>query len=753
MHSSLNYSPQLLGNETKNKTHFMSNVRFYGIRHHGPGSALRLRSALKEWKPDLILIELPADAQPLLDTFDPAEMQPPVSLLIYDVKEFTRAAYFPLAEFSPEWQTLLYGFENLIACKAIDLPMSQYFYHKLKSEEWSNNPFAILASHSEFEDVEQWWDHFIENNQSTEDLFRSIEDLMEVLREDLPVSQENQWRENFMLQEVRKYTKEGYERIAVVCGAFHVPALRHYTGSKKSSPKPKNSKTGKTEAIWIPWSYERLTQANAYGAGVHHPTWYEALYRHGSEAAHHWIGRAISVIRQKGNNTSSAHSLEILRLAEALRKLRKKNRIGIPELEEALTTVVFDGNSDWKKLYGPDLYVGSTKGHIRDGLYLIPIQQDFRSCIKNARLSKILEVQTEVQKTLDLRKDLHRTHSRFLYQTRILQIPLASLDESNQRTLGTFKESWDIEWDPISEWTVVQAGTYGTTVESAARSKIQKIIDGAEEMDVLVEALKDSFLCGFEEVFESIRNQIIQIYAVSDSVVSLLQSLDMLLHVDQYGHIRWEKTPVLRPLIERIADRVAQMIPMVILNVDEDTDQVIRRILNQVLYALNNPVYRSIRDIFSDTWLQIITLNHQTNFYHGLALKQAMDQDLIGSQFVEKLLSRHFSEPDPSLILDWLEGLLSGHILWIAYDQTFLDHLNSWIDQLDRSVFMTQLPVLRKIFTNSSPQDRQKLFAVIRKPDSLGQVGDKQKIPEEIKGYIDELVTDYFLLPDQEVDL
>src|SRR5690606_41465587 len=67
-------------------------------------------------------------------------------------------------------------------------------------------------------------------------------------------------------------------------------------------------------------------------------------------------------------------------------------------------------------------------------LYLIPIQQDFRSCIKNARLSKILEVQTEVQKTLDLRKDLHRTHSRFLYQTRILQIPLASLDESNQRT-------------------------------------------------------------------------------------------------------------------------------------------------------------------------------------------------------------------------------------------------------------------------------------------------------------------------------
>ena len=84
-------------------------------------------------------------------------------------------------------------------------------------------------------------------------------------------------------------------------------------------------------------------------------------------------------------------------------------------------------------------------------------------------------------------------------------------------------------------------------------------------MNILVEALKDSFLCGFEDVFESIQHQMIRIYAVSDSVVSLLQSLEMLLHVDQFGHIRWEKTPKLGPLIERIAERSVQMLPAVIL--------------------------------------------------------------------------------------------------------------------------------------------------------------------------------------------
>lgn len=719
----------------------MSEIRFHGIRHHGPGSALRLRSALEEWAPDLILIELPADAQVQLDTFDPAVLEPPVSILIYDPKAFTQAAYFPLAEFSPEWQALLYGFENMIPCKAIDLPMSQYFYHNLKSEKWTKNPFALLAFHSKFEDVEQWWDHFIENNQHSDVIFKSIEDLMVVLRKDFPDSDENKWREDYMKNEIKRYSKKGYERIAVVCGAFHIPALKQNKNQSKSTLK--KVKTGKTESIWIPWSYERLTLDNAYGAGVHHPTWYEALFRQGSDAGQHWIARAISIIRQKGKNTSSAHSVEALRLAEALRKLRKKNRIGIPELEEALSAVVFEGERDWIRLYGPDLYVGSMKGLIRDDLYQIPIQQDFRTCIKKARLSKILDENTTIQKTLDLRKDLHRKQSRFLYQTQILQIPLAQIQDSNLSALGTFKETWEIEWDPVAEWTVVQAGTYGTTIATAAQQKLGVSIDQSEEMEVLVKALKDSFHCGFEDIFELIEKQIIRIYAASDSIVSLLQSLEMLLYVDQFGHIRWEKTPSLRPLIERIADRIAQMIPLAIPHLDEDTDLLIRQDLSQVLYALHNPAYRAIRFIFSDTWLQILTRDNHTNFYHGLALKQAMDMNLVGSDFVEKQLSRHFSDPDPVLILDWLEGLLSGHILWIVYDQSFLDHLNTWIEQMDRSIFMYHLPVLRKIFTDSSPQDRQKLMEVIRFPgERRGKVG-VTGIPVAVEGYIDDLVTEY----------
>ena len=43
-------------------------VEVFGIRHHGPGSARSLVAALAEYEPDTILIEGPADADPLITT-------------------------------------------------------------------------------------------------------------------------------------------------------------------------------------------------------------------------------------------------------------------------------------------------------------------------------------------------------------------------------------------------------------------------------------------------------------------------------------------------------------------------------------------------------------------------------------------------------------------------------------------------------------------------------------------------------------
>src|SRR5699024_10441704 len=226
-----------------------------------------------------------------------------------------------------------------------------------------------------------------------------------------------------------------------------------------------------------------------------------------------------------------------------------------PDLDEAFTAVAFEGHSDWKEKYFQILFVGNRTGSIDQDLFLLPLQKDFRNRIRSARLTQILEEITEKQKTLDLRKKAHLNHSRFFYQTRFLNIPLASLQDPNIGARGNFKEVWDVAWDPSSEWTLIQAGTFGTTIAGAAHQKMKKDIASTHEMEDLAEYLKAAFLCGFEDLFSDLQEKFIRIYSLSDSVISLIESLRTLTFVDQYGDIRYEKKPDLSGLIDRIGSR------------------------------------------------------------------------------------------------------------------------------------------------------------------------------------------------------
>ena len=57
-------------------------VTVFGIRHHGPGCARSLLGALDALAPDVLLIEMPQEAEPLLVHAAHEAMKPPVALLI-----------------------------------------------------------------------------------------------------------------------------------------------------------------------------------------------------------------------------------------------------------------------------------------------------------------------------------------------------------------------------------------------------------------------------------------------------------------------------------------------------------------------------------------------------------------------------------------------------------------------------------------------------------------------------------------------
>ena len=95
-------------------------VRVFGIRHHGPGSARSLLAALGEYQPDAVLIEGPADADPLVSWVTAEGMQPPLALLAYARDEPKIASCRQMASLAPSGAWLCSTFN--IFCSASAAP-------------------------------------------------------------------------------------------------------------------------------------------------------------------------------------------------------------------------------------------------------------------------------------------------------------------------------------------------------------------------------------------------------------------------------------------------------------------------------------------------------------------------------------------------------------------------------------------------------------------------------------------------------
>src|SRR5512146_649256 len=101
-------------------------VTLYGVRHHGPGSARSVRAALAGQRPDIVLIEGPPEADALVPLAADPQMRPPVALLGYVPGEARRAAFWPFAAFSPEWQAIRYALAADVPVRFCDLPAAHH---------------------------------------------------------------------------------------------------------------------------------------------------------------------------------------------------------------------------------------------------------------------------------------------------------------------------------------------------------------------------------------------------------------------------------------------------------------------------------------------------------------------------------------------------------------------------------------------------------------------------------------------------
>ncbi|MER6681134.1 DUF5682 family protein [Streptomyces olivaceoviridis] len=792
-------------------TAYASGPLLLGVRHHGPGSARAVRTALDAARPAAVLIEGPPEADALIPLAADPGLRPPVALLAHAVDEPGRSAFWPFAEFSPEWVALRWALEQGVPARFIDLPATHTLAWQKEADESRHDggddgdggdegdddgddagesgpapdpgsghgeqvrvdPLAVLAEAAGYDDPERWWEDVVEHRgpgaRDPFAPFAAVAEAMGALRERYGAGgrPRDLVREAHMRLRLRDARKEFGDAVAVVCGAWHVPALRERTTVTADRALLKGLPRTRTDLTWVPWTHRRLARSGGYGAGIDSPGWYGHLFHAPDRPVERWLTKVARLLREEDRIVSSAHVIEAVRLAETLAALRGRPLPGLGETTDAVRAVLCDGSDVPLALVHDRLVVGDVLGEVPESAPAVPLQRDLARQQRSLRLKpEALERELE----LDLRGDTDAGRSRLLHRLRLLGVGWGEPARSRGST-GTFRETWRLRWEPELSVRVAEAGVWGTTVHAAARAKAEADATAARALADVTALAEQCLLAGLPDALPVVMRVLADRAALDTDVGHLAQALPALVRSLRYGDVRGTDTGALAEVAAGLAERVFVGLPPACVALDTDAAEEMRGHVDAVHTAVGL-LTESLTGVSTGTadggaagptgggngtgaaparygngtgaaatagavgegadaaagggglrgrWravLRVLALRDTApGVIRGRAVRLLLDDGALAPEEAARLMGLALSPgTPPSAAAAWVEGFAGGGGgLLLVHDERLLALLDTWLTGVPADAFTDVLPLLRRTFAAYEPGVRRTLGELVRR--------------------------------------
>jgi hypothetical protein len=783
-------------------------VALLGVRHHGPGSARAVGAALARFRPDAVLIEGPPEADALLPLAASKEMTPPVALLAHVVDEPSRAAFWPFAAFSPEWVALRHALEAEVPVRFIDLPAAHTFALAAQEAEREEPNRAGDGAESapvtsdDGDAAERWWEDVVEHvghearvggdgsdvgpdvgavpggasARAAPDAlapFRALAGAMTALRERAPEARDDARREAYMRKQIRAASRAGHKRVAVVCGAWHVPALAAKVPVAADNALLRGLPKAAVEVTWVPWTHRRLAQHTGYGAGIASPGWYQHLFDAGGRhVVERWFTRMAALLREVDHPVSSAHVIEAVRLAETLAAVRGRPLAGLTETIDAARAVLCDGSDVPLRLIEERLIVGDALGQVPEAAPAVPLQRDLTRLQRSLRLKPEARVRVL---DLDLRKELDAGRSRLLHRLALLGIDWAVPTASQTRSTGTFRESWELAWEPELAVRVAEAGVWGTTVEAAASARTAARAVETRRLGDVTALAEHCLLAQLPDALPVVLRCLSDRAALDTDVAHLAEALPALVRSLRYGDVRATGTALLAELAGSLATRICIGLPAAATAVDPAAAQTLAEHLAATHTAVSllaparadaehsaeatDPVGGSKRADATDSaqpngsaqanagapadtdapvdaegvqarWeaclRTLVARETVAPVVRGRAARLLLDDGGLRDDEAARMLGLALTPGvPPAEGAAWVDGFLAGSGVLLMHDQRLLQLVDAWITAIPPAGFPDVLPLLRRTFSRLEAGVRRGVGELVRAggrgaPDASG---------------------------------
>ena len=732
-------------------------MKTFGIRHFSPAGAYFLRQFLDEVKPSLVLIEGPADFDFLIDDIVSKNLVPPFAIMAYTKEAPIDTILYPFAEYSPEYQAILWARENNTECHFFDLESDIILGLEKRDDETKEeeiisetNPKKSIET-----DMEGFWERTLEQSEDMH-AYRAGSALFgESIRKDTNADDKSfirdTVRESFMKRKIKEYIEKGFdtEKIVAITGAFHTSAIESLEGAM-SDKEYKALGRRESNVTLMPYSYYRLSKRTGYGAGNAAPAYYELLWQgflNGDITYHErkYLSSLAKYMREHGGIVSSAQVIEATRLARELAIIRGGSVPTLEDLKDASITCMGGGSFGEMAMGFAETDIGKKIGSVPQDAMQTSIQSDFTSKLKQLKLEKYKElVATPLQ--LDLRENLRvkskdsafldLNRSFFLYRLVVLGIDFAKIKRSNQDN-ATWAENWILQWTPEAEIQIVESVLKGDTIADAVAFVLSERLLEATKISEIADVIEDAFNCGLPKIVEGAKRSLDEMTNGAIAMCDIADTVSKLSNMISFGDIRKLDREPLIPIVKRLCIRASLML------VGESAcDDIAAAALAEDIQKIHNVFM--VQDFLDESlWFDKLTeLSNRDDLntkISGLATAILLDAGKIDEPTLRKEVSRRLSVGMPAeLGANWFAGLSMRNHYALIGRLTLWESLSEYLDTLDEEEFRRSAVFLRRAFVEYSAKEKDMIA------ENLGEIWglNAQEVSEIINSEIKEVDTE-----------
>ncbi|MFD4596862.1 DUF5682 family protein [Streptomyces sp. NPDC058464] len=724
-----------------------------GVRHHAPSLAAAVPALLDAAKPDVLLVELPAELQEWLPWLAHEQTRAPVALAAAPADGSGGPAFYPFADFSPELAAVRWAARSGVPVVACDLPLADRGWRE--GERAAQGPGRLsdaLRSRLTGRPGDDLWDRLVEAaapGSTPEALRRAALLTGWALRAESAVSEVDLLREECMRSRLAETTANG-ERAAAVVGAFHTPALVRPLGGaglysmcgyrRVGAASPHRPPPEWTTSL-IPYTYALLDERSGYPAGIRDPEWQHMVLNAAGDplaleqALTSAAVRICAELRSLGHPSGPADAREITRLAGDLARLRNLPAAGRGELVEAVQTVLAQGEP-----YGRGRAVARAMENVLVGTRVgRPAPEAPRSGLAPAVETELTELglpgpadrgpgATRDLRLDPLRSDLDRRRELLLRRLTLCSVPYGEA-RSVTGTGGAdaLTSRWEVRWTPATAAMLTAAGVRGVTLAQAAegllreRSRTERDAGGPTAAQVL-DGLEQAAHCGLPGLVAERLGDTAEVLPGAGTLPELLAGLALLDRLGT-GHIAG---------LDADEDRTATAVAVAELL----TAAAVRQV--DGLTGSEDPA-----DAHA-----LLELAHRADLSGGIRLADALARLAAdGSPLmrgaagaVRVLLGQEEPEAFGDRVASWVDGAAdaesrsaltarlaglltaAGRLLEAAAPA--LEPLVDRVSVLSDQDFLDRLPALRGGFDTLSPADRERLLTGVEERLGVDRVAD-----------------------------